>query len=101
MKERLSVSVDADLIKAAEQAVVQGHFESLSAWVNEALRSKIEQDRRLQALTAFVSAYESEHGEISEREMLLAARRARGSAIPVRGSRVEKKASARHRRRTG
>jgi Arc/MetJ-type ribon-helix-helix transcriptional regulator len=100
MKERLSVSVDTELIEAAEQAVARGRFESMSAWVNEALRSKIEQDRRLEALAAFIAAYESEHGEITPEEMRLAARRARSSAVPVRDSRVAKKAGARPRGRT-
>ncbi len=46
-KERLSASVDAELIAVAQEAVAQGHAESVSAWVNEALRLKAEQDRRL------------------------------------------------------
>jgi Arc/MetJ-type ribon-helix-helix transcriptional regulator len=86
-KERLSASVDADLVAVAHDAVAQGHTESVSAWVNDALRLKADRDRRLGALDAFIAAYEAEHGEISEEEMAETARRARGRAVVVRGPR--------------
>lgn len=97
-KQRLSASVDADLIEAAEKAVAAGHSESVSAWVNEGLRLKLIQERRLQALAAFVKAYEQEHGEITPEEMEMAARRARQRAIVVRGRQAEKPSSRRGRR---
>jgi len=86
-KERLSASVDADLVAVAQDAVEQGRAESVSAWVNDALRLKADRDRRLAALDDFITAYEAEHGEISEEEMAEAARRARGRAVVVRGPR--------------
>ena len=85
-KQRLSASVDADLIQAAERAVAQGLSGSVSAWVNDALRLKLAHERRLEALAAFVSAYEADHGEITPEEMRLAARRARQRAVTVRGT---------------
>ena len=84
-KERLSASVDADLVAVAQEAVTQGRAESISAWVNEALRLKATQDRRLRALEEFVTAFEADHGEITEAEVREAARRARGRAVVVRG----------------
>jgi hypothetical protein len=84
-KERLSASVDADLVAVAQEAVAQGRAESVSAWVTEALRLKVAHDLRLRALDEFVAAFEAEHGEISEAEMSEAARRARGRAVVVRG----------------
>ena len=84
-KRRLSASVDAELMAVAQEAVTGGHAESISAWVNDALRLKADHDRRLQALDSFLTAYESEHGEITEQEMREAARRARERAIVVRG----------------
>jgi Arc/MetJ-type ribon-helix-helix transcriptional regulator len=98
-KQRLSASVDSDLIEAAENAVTSGRSESVSAWVNDALRIKLEQERRLEALAAFIAAYEDEHGEITPDEMLAAARRARASAITVRGTPAKKAASRRRTRR--
>jgi hypothetical protein len=83
-KQRLSASVDADLVAVGQDAVAQGQAESMSAWVNDALRLKAAHDRRMQALDEFVAAYEAEHGEITEEEMREAGRRARGRAVVVR-----------------
>ena len=98
-KHRLSVSVDADLIDAVGELVERGHSASVSAWVNEALRSKLAHDRRLEALERFIATYESEHGEITHEEMAAAARRARSSALVVRGPK-EKKPAGRGTRRS-
>ena len=84
-KRRLSASVDAELVAVAQAAVTGGHAESISAWVNDALRLKADHDRRLRALDEFLAAYEAEHGDITEDEMRDAARRARERAIVVRG----------------
>jgi hypothetical protein len=83
-KQRLSASVDADLLAAAQQAVSGGRAESISAWVNDALKLKADHDRRLQALDDFLTAYEAEHGQITEDDMRDAARRARERAVVVR-----------------
>ena len=84
-KRRLSASVDAVLLQAAEAAVAGGAAGSVSAWVNDALRLKLTHDARLAALASFIGAYEAEHGEITGEEIRLAVRRASQSAIPVRG----------------
>ena len=83
-KQRLSVSVDSDLIEAGGASVARGHAKTLSAWVNEALRLKAEHDRRLDALAAFITTYEAKHGEITDAEMRLAARRASAGAVTSR-----------------
>jgi Arc/MetJ-type ribon-helix-helix transcriptional regulator len=85
-KRRLSASVDAELVAVAQEAVTDGRAESISAWVNDALRLKADHDRRLQALDESLAAYEAEHGEITDEEMRDAARRARERAIVVRGN---------------
>jgi hypothetical protein len=46
-KQRLSASVDAELVAVAQEAVTGGRAESISAWVNDALRLKADHDRRL------------------------------------------------------
>ena len=83
-KQRLSASVDADLLRAAEAAAKRGHAPTLSSWVNDALRLKVEHDRRLEALSAFVEAYEAEHGVITPEEIERAQRSARHRAVPIR-----------------
>jgi Arc/MetJ-type ribon-helix-helix transcriptional regulator len=84
-KERLSASVDADLVAVAQDAVARGRAESVSSWVNDALRLKADRDRRLAALDQFIAGFEAEYGEITEQEMAEAARRAREGAVVVRG----------------
>jgi hypothetical protein len=45
-KQRVSASVDADLVAGGHAAVADGHAETFSAWVNEALRRQAVHDAR-------------------------------------------------------
>lgn len=85
-KRRLSASVDRDLLEAAQRAVDEGRHDSVSGWVNEALRQQADRDARLRALNEFIAAYEAEHGEISPGEIQDATRKARQRAVVVRGN---------------
>ena len=76
-KQRLSASVDADLIAAAEAAAKRGDVANVSAWVNEAMRMKLEHERGLAALADFITEYEAEFGTITEQDMASAEREAR------------------------
>jgi hypothetical protein len=84
-KQRLSASVDAAALTAAQKAVSEGRAINVSAWVNDAMLRQAEQDRRLRALDVFLAAYEAEHGAISEGEIREASRRARERAVVTRG----------------
>jgi hypothetical protein len=86
-KTLLSVTVDADLIAASQAAVAEGHAESVSAWVNAALRLKVEHDRRLRGIDDFIAAFEAEYGAITDEEMDAAYRAPKARAIVVRGGR--------------
>ena len=97
-KQRLSATVDADLLAAAEQAAARGEAKTISAWVNEALRLKLEHDRRLQALAEFISREEAERGVITEAEIANAVRVAGERAIVVRGRRAQRRSSGKARR---
>jgi Arc/MetJ-type ribon-helix-helix transcriptional regulator len=96
-KQRLSATVDSDLIEAMEKSVSSGRADSISMWVNDALRQKLDQERRLDALAAFVQAYESEHGEITAEEIRVAARRARVNAVPMRATRSSRSTAGKRR----
>lgn len=85
-KHRLSASVDADLVTAAEAAIGRGRAPNLSAWVNDALRLKLEHDSRMTALDELLAAYEAKHGVIAADEIAAASRWARARAVVVRGS---------------
>jgi Arc/MetJ-type ribon-helix-helix transcriptional regulator len=93
-KHRLSASVDANLLVAAERAVAEGRAENVSAWVNAAMQLQLEHDQRMRALGDFVAAYESKHGVITEAEIASAKRRARARAVVVRAPRPKRRTSA-------
>ena len=93
-KRRLSASVDAELVAAAERAVAHGRAENVSAWVNAALRRQVEHDERMTALGAFVDDYEERYGAISPSEMAAAKRRARGRAVVIRAATAKRRRSA-------
>jgi hypothetical protein len=86
-KERLSATVEADLLAAGREAVAHGLADSLSAWVNSALRRQIEHDQRLRAMDEFLATYEAEHGVITEEEMEEAVRATKARARVVRPDR--------------
>jgi hypothetical protein len=88
LKQRLSASVDADLIVAAEAAAKRGDAANVSAWVNEAMRLKVEHDRGLADLAAVIADFEAEHGKITNEEIEKATRTARSRAVTIRGSRA-------------
>jgi metal-responsive CopG/Arc/MetJ family transcriptional regulator len=87
-KRRLSASVDEDLLAAAERAVQLKEAESVSAWVNDAMRKKLENDKRLRALAAYIKQYEAEFGVITEDDMVNAEREAKRRTITTRGLRA-------------
>jgi hypothetical protein len=87
-KERLTVTVDPDLIAAGNDAVSEGRAESLSAWVNTALAEKLARERRLAALADAVAAYEARFGAISMQELDEQRRADRSAAIVVRGNKA-------------
>jgi hypothetical protein len=87
-KVRLSASVDAELLAAAEAAAKRGEAETVSAWVNDAMRLKLDHDRRIKGLASFIAAFEAERGEITNEELAWAGREARRRARSVRGSRA-------------
>ena len=90
-KERLTVTVDSELIEAATQAVTEGRVASLSGWVNLALAERATKERRLRALAEAVAAYEQEFGEITAAEMAAQERADRRNAISVRPRKRHKK----------
>lgn len=83
-RQRLSASVDGDLLAAGRAAVAEGRAENLSAWVDEGLRRQVEHEQRMHALDDFINTYEAEHGVITDAEITEATRRTRARAVVVR-----------------
>ena len=91
-KERLTVTVDPDLVEAASAAVAEGRVGSLSAWVNLALSERAAKERRLRALAGAIAAYEKEFGPISAEEISTQTRTDREAARVIRGGRASRNA---------
>jgi hypothetical protein len=85
-KERLTVTVDAELVEAGNRAVRAGRADSLSSWVNDALAERELKERRLRSMKEAVAAYEAEFGSISPDEMAAQQRADERDARVVRGS---------------
>lgn len=81
---RLTVSLDPELIEAAEAAVASGRAPSVSAWVAEAMAKHSEHHQRLAALAEAIALWEEEFGEITEEDMVKAERELRERTIVVR-----------------
>lgn len=85
-KERLTVTVDRELIEAGNRALAAGRVDSLSGWVNLALAEQAAKERRLQALGEAIAAYEAKHGAITPEEIAAQQRADRQNAVVVRGT---------------
>lgn len=68
-KQRLTVTVDPELIEAGQRAVESGQAESVSGWVSAALEDRVRRDRKLDLLAAALADYEHEFGEITSEEI--------------------------------
>ncbi len=86
-KRRLSVSVDAELMEAAEQAVNRGEAPTLSAYVSDGLRLQLAQDKRLRAMREFIDDYEREFGKITDEDIAESVRVLQSRAIHFRPAR--------------
>lgn len=88
-KQRLTVTVDPELIEAGHRAVESGQADSVSGWVSSALEDKIQRDRKLALLAVAVADYEKEFGEITAEEIVAQRRADRQGATVVRGQRQQ------------
>ena len=89
-KQRLTVTVDPELVEAGNRAVAAGAADSLSAWVSTALADKARRDEQLARLLEAIADYETEFGEISAEELAAQRRADREDAVVVRGRRTRR-----------
>ena len=90
-KQRLTVTVDPELVEAGNRAVASGAAASLSAWVSTALAERARRDVQLARLREAVADYEAEFGEITAEELSAQRRADREDAVVVRGQRRPKR----------
>jgi Arc/MetJ-type ribon-helix-helix transcriptional regulator len=93
-KERLSASVDIELIEQARAAVAAGRADNVSAWVNEALRLYADEDRGLAAFDKYMTEYEAEFGEITPEEIKAVEREMKEKAVTTGGGGATKRRGA-------
>lgn len=87
-KQRLTVTVDPELVAAGNHAVASGAANSLSAWVSMALSDKARRDQQLEQLSEAIAGYEADFGEITDEEITAQRRADRQDAVVVRGRRA-------------
>lgn len=98
-KQRVTVTVDPELIEAGSRAVAEGAADSLSGWVSTALAEKVRRDQKLEHLRVAIADYEAEFGEIGSAEIVAQQRADRESAVVVRGRRPDTAGRVRRARR--
>ncbi|TMQ15454.1 MAG: hypothetical protein E6J90_00245 [Deltaproteobacteria bacterium] len=82
-KGRITVTVDRELVEAANKAVASGRASSLSTWVNAALAERAAHERRLRGIQQVLADYEAKFGVITEAELVAQQRADRRAAIVV------------------
>ena len=80
------MTVDPELVEAANRAVASGSADSLSAWVSAALADRARRDEQLARLGDSIADYEAEFGEITTEEIAQQRRADREGAVVVRGT---------------
>ena len=94
-KQRLTITVDPELVEAGSRAVAEGTADSISGWVSSALAEKVLRDQRLAHLRAAIADYEGEFGEITPEEIATQQRADREGAVVVRGRSTHARRKAR------
>lgn len=94
-KQRITVTLNPELVDAGLQAVEDGRADSVSAWVSAALEEKIVRDRKLALLDIAIASFEQEFGEITAAELAAVERTDRASAVMVRAPKRRRAQQAR------
>lgn len=85
-KQRVTVTVDEELLHDANRAVSEGRSRSVSEWISEAMAQRRDRDQRLAVLSRLVSEYEAEHGVITDDEIAEQAQQDRDAAAAFRAA---------------
>ena len=93
-RERITITVEAELAEGVNAAVVRGDARSVSAWINDAIAERVEREGRLAALAEVVAEYEAEHGAFTQAELDAQVQADREAAAAVRARRVPQRRSA-------
>ena len=83
-KERITVSVEVDLLNHAQSAVQAGVCRSLSEWIGQAMAEQMAKDERLAALDELLAEFEAEYGPITDEEIAEQRQRDRDASAALR-----------------
>lgn len=82
-KQRLTVTVDPELVEVGNRAVLAGAADTLSGWVSTALAEKVRRDVRQEHLRAAIADDEADVGEITADELVAQRRADREDALVI------------------
>lgn len=85
-KGRITITLDREIIEAANAEVAAGRADSLSAWIGRALAEQLDLEIRLAAMDEVLAEYQAKHGAFTPEETAERERRDRRNAIVIRGS---------------
>ncbi|NLV55430.1 MAG: hypothetical protein GXY13_07455 [Acidimicrobiales bacterium] len=90
-KRRITVTVDEEAYQAAVSAVAAGRASSVSAWVNEALTARREDDDARALLGDLLAEHQAEQGAFTPEELAEQERRDLEAAAAVRARRATRR----------
>ena len=85
-KQRVTITIELDLLEEAQAAVSNGRCRSLSQWIGEAVADQLDKERRLALLDELIAEYEAEHGVITAEAMEERIRKDKEAAAAIRAS---------------
>ena len=66
---RVTVTLDPELVRVGNAAVQAGRAESLSEWINTAIATEIDAERRRKSARRALAALSKMHGKMSRKEI--------------------------------
>ncbi|MCY4035997.1 MAG: hypothetical protein OXF64_00880 [bacterium] len=68
-KERVTITVEVDLLNHAQSAVRAGVCRSVSEWIGKAMEEQLAKDARLAAMDELIAEFEAEGGPFTDEEI--------------------------------
>ncbi|MDE0579745.1 MAG: hypothetical protein OXI29_07715 [bacterium] len=68
-KERITITVELNLLNHAKAAVQAGVCRSVSEWISQAMAGQLARDDRLVALDELIAEFEALHGPVTDEEI--------------------------------
>ena len=68
-KERVTITVEIDLLNHAKSVVKSGACRSVSEWIGQAMAEQLAKDARLVALDELIAEFEAEGGPFTDEEL--------------------------------